>query len=181
MGKFISCDWGTSSFRLRLVEMTGVAVIAEENSADGVARVFDLWKQTGRPENSRFSFYVERIRTGIGSIEKKSGYSLEGIPVVISGMATSTLGMIDLPYKELPFAVDGSDAVTRLLRLSDDFKHDMLFISGVKSDHDAMRGEETLLVGCVHDGEKERLFIFPGTHSKHVAVKNGKGSIWKHS
>jgi 2-dehydro-3-deoxygalactonokinase len=36
-----------------------------------------------------------------------------------------------------------------------------------------MRGEETQLVGSFHD-EKKQLFIFPGTHSKHVAVNNGK-------
>jgi 2-dehydro-3-deoxygalactonokinase len=36
-----------------------------------------------------------------------------------------------------------------------------------------MRGEETQLAGCVHPDDEERLFIFPGTHSKHVLVKNG--------
>jgi 2-dehydro-3-deoxygalactonokinase len=36
-----------------------------------------------------------------------------------------------------------------------------------------MRGEETQLAGCFNDQE-EQLFVFPGTHSKHVTVKNGK-------
>ena len=36
-----------------------------------------------------------------------------------------------------------------------------------------MRGEETQLVGCLdEDIVKEQLFVFPGTHSKHVIVKD---------
>ena len=49
----------------------------------------------------------------------------------------------------------------------------MLIIPGVSSTDDVMRGEETQLTGCFHEvNNKEHLFIFPGTHSKHVVVKN---------
>jgi 2-dehydro-3-deoxygalactonokinase len=38
-----------------------------------------------------------------------------------------------------------------------------------------MRGEETQLIGCIDENENgERLYIFPGTHSKHVTVKENK-------
>ena len=173
MEKFLSCDWGTSSFRLMLIEIAGARVIAEENSDHGIAKVFELWKQSGEPEDVRFFFYLNIIGQHIDALQKKLNSSLDGLPLVISGMACSTLGMIDLPYKELPFSTDGSDLITKLVEAGDNFKHDIIFISGAKTDSDAMRGEETQLVGCFPD-EQEQVFIFPGTHSKHVTVKNGK-------
>jgi 2-dehydro-3-deoxygalactonokinase len=172
MEKFLSCDWGTSSFRLRLVETAGARIIAEEKSDQGIAGIYDLWKQTRQPEDLRFSFYLDRIKRQVQSIEKGVNDSLDGFPLVISGMACSTLGMIDLPYSDVPFSTDGSDLVTKLVDAEDDFKHNIIFISGARTATDAMRGEETQLVGCFPD--QEQVFIFPGTHSKHVTVKNGK-------
>jgi len=173
MEKFLSCDWGTTSFRLRLVETASAGILAEENSSYGIAKVFELWKQKERPVEQRFLFYFEIIRLHIDALEKKLNSSLAGLSLVISGMACSTLGMIDLPYKQLPFSTDGSDLITKIVEAGNDFRHDIIFISGAKTGGDAMRGEETQLVGCFPD-EREQVFIFPGTHSKHVTVKNGK-------
>ena len=173
MEKFISCDWGTTSFRLRLVEIVDAKIIAEENSDNGIAKVFDLWQQRGEPEHMRFSFYRKVVSRYIDAIKKKSNFPLDGFPVVISGMACSTLGMIDLPYTEVPFSADGSDLVTKIVVADKDFEHDIIFISGARTESDAMRGEETQLAGCFNDQE-EQLFVFPGTHSKHVIVKNTK-------
>jgi len=173
MKKFLSCDWGTSSFRLRLVEVSSAAIMGEENSADGIAKVFELWNQSGQPKEQRFLFYLNIIEPHIDALQKKLKSSLDGFPLVISGMACSTLGMIDLPYKELPFFTDGSDLVAKIVEAGNNFKHDIIFISGAKTDRDAMRGEETQLIGCF-PGAEEMVFIFPGTHSKHVAVKNNQ-------
>ena len=173
MKKFLSCDWGTSSFRLRLVEVSSAAIMGEENSADGIAKVFELWNQSGQPKEQRFLFYLNIIEPHIDALQKKLKSSLDGFPLVISGMACSTLGMIDLPYKELPFFTDGSDLVAKIVEAGNNFKHDIIFISGAKTDRDAMRGEETQLIGCF-PGAQEQVFIFPGTHSKHVAVKNNQ-------
>jgi 2-dehydro-3-deoxygalactonokinase len=171
MQKFLSCDWGTSSFRLRLVEIASAGIVAQENSNNGIAKVFEQWKQCGKPEEQRFLFYLHIIVQHVDALEKKLNSSLNGVPLVISGMACSSLGMIDLPYKELPFHTDGSDLVTKIVRTYDTFKHDIIFTSGAKSGNDAMRGEETQVVGCLPD-DRECVFIFPGTHSKHVTVKN---------
>jgi len=171
MKKFLSCDWGTSSFRLRLVEVASAAIIDEDNSDDGIAKVFELWNQGGKPKEQRLLFYLNIIEPHIDALQKKLNSSLDGFPLVISGMACSTLGMIDLPYKELPFSTDGADLVTKIVEAGSSFNHDIIFISGAKTDRDAMRGEETQLIGCFPVAQ-EQLFIFPGTHSKHVAVKN---------
>jgi len=173
MEKFISCDWGTTSFRLRLVEIASSRIIAEEGSDQGIAKVFHLWRQSEEEEDKRFYFYRNILSHHIDALRKKLNSSLDGFPLVISGMACSTLGMIDLPYKEGAFATDGSDLVTKLVFAENNFNNDIIFISGSKTDRDAMRGEETQLIGCFQ-GDQEQLFIFPGTHSKHVTVKNGE-------
>lgn len=173
MEKFLSCDWGTSSFRLRLVEITGTTIISEESSDQGIAKVFDSWKHAGQQGSLRFAFFLERIMQSIRSMEVRLNYSLDKYPLVISGMACSSLGMIDLPYKDVPFSTDGSDLVTQFIGASNDFKHDIIFISGARTDSDAMRGEETQVIGCIHN-EQAQVNVFPGTHSKHVMVKNGK-------
>ena len=172
MENFLSCDWGTSTFRLRLVKTNSGEIMAEENSNQGIAKIYEVWK-ANNSVNGRLQFYLGIIKQHIISIEEKLTSSLDSSPLVISGMACSTLGMIDLPYKELPFLTDGSDLVTKIIR-ADNFDRETILISGAKTEDDAMRGEETQLVGCSHNDQKEQIFIFPGTHSKHVTVKNGK-------
>jgi 2-dehydro-3-deoxygalactonokinase len=173
MKKFLSCDWGTTSFRLRLVEIANARVIAEENSNHGIAKVFEMWKQSGESASTRFYFYCNVVSRHMETLKNKLSVSLEGFPIVISGMACSTFGMVDLPYADVPFSTDGSDLITELVAADNNFKHHMIFISGAKTESDVMRGEETQLVGCLHD-KGEQLFIFPGTHSKHITVSNGK-------
>jgi 2-dehydro-3-deoxygalactonokinase len=174
MEKFFSCDWGVSSFRLRIVETHSLTIIAEEKSDYGVAKSFELWKQSRKTEEVRLAFYLDIIDRHIKILEKKSGTSLDKIPLIISGMASSTIGMIHLPYKEFPFLADGGDLEIKLIETNNNFPHQTAIISGVKSNEDVMRGEETQLAGCFDNGKEEEVFIFPGTHSKHVLVKNGK-------
>lgn len=42
---FLSCDWGTSSFRLRLIDAATLQPKVESNSDEGVASVFEKWQQ----------------------------------------------------------------------------------------------------------------------------------------
>jgi 2-dehydro-3-deoxygalactonokinase len=177
MEKFLSCDWGTSSFRIKLAEIPSLKIIAEENTDQGIAKIFELWKQSGKAEETRLDFYLDFIQEHIRILEKKLDTSFSELPLIISGMASSTMGMINLPYKDFPFSADGSDLITKVIEADDTFTHKTIIISGAKTNDDAMRGEETLLAGCFHDDlidQKERLFIFPGTHSKHIIVKNGR-------
>jgi 2-dehydro-3-deoxygalactonokinase len=171
MDKFLSCDWGTSSFRIRLVSLPGLNVLAEEKSGEGIASTFNLWKESNSVEENKLAFYLSVLNDKIKSLEQQLQTRLENIPVIISGMASSTIGMIDLPYKHLPVHADGSDLVTKKFDKADNFPHDILIISGIRTENDVIRGEETQLAGCslMEDG----LFIFPGTHSKHIMVKDG--------
>ncbi|MES1224215.1 MAG: 2-dehydro-3-deoxygalactonokinase, partial [Bacteroidota bacterium] len=173
MEKFISCDWGTSSLRLRLVDADTMSVLAEVTSSQGILGIYDLWKQNNKEE--RISFYQSILADQIKVLEGQINSSLQDMPLIISGMACSSIGMLELPYKEIPFSTDGKDLIIKIIEATNDFKHKILIISGAKTEEDAMRGEETQLIGCLNDDYGEDMFIiFPGTHSKHITIKHGK-------
>ncbi|MGV3502254.1 MAG: 2-dehydro-3-deoxygalactonokinase [Adhaeribacter sp.] len=175
MNEFLSLDWGTSSFRLRLVDAGSGQVKAEESSGQGIADTFRQWQQSpAREPEERLLFYCRVIADHIPRLEEKLGQNLAGTTVVVSGMASSTIGMQELPYQSLPFATDGSGLATRQLPPSTAFPHPILLISGVKSEKDVMRGEETQLIGVLSEagqGEHDGIYIFPGTHAKHLEVQ----------
>ena len=171
MDKFISCDWGTSAFRLRLIETEAQNVLAEVISHQGIAATYLSWKNSS---SNRFSFYRSIISAGIKTLSDQCGHSLDNVPVIISGMASSGIGMMELEYKPLPAKTGGNALLVYPIDPSNDFKHRMIMISGVKSANDAMRGEETIIAGCdIKSTSDEQLFILPGTHSKHISVRNG--------
>ncbi|WP_165958148.1 2-dehydro-3-deoxygalactonokinase [Segetibacter sp. 3557_3] len=172
---FLSCDWGTSSFRLRLVEVHSCKVIAQRSNNQGINSIHQLWVAAKLNNAQRVPFYQAILKNEIRLLQQETHHQLEGVPLIVSGMASSTLGIVELPYKPLPFSIDGSDLQTGHLPATNDFNHNMLIISGVRSDDDVMRGEEIQLVGCSPDPQAgEHLFILPGTHSKHIKVENGK-------
>ncbi|MEP6594985.1 MAG: 2-dehydro-3-deoxygalactonokinase [Ginsengibacter sp.] len=179
MTKFISCDWGTSAFRIRLVETEKNIVIAEIRTEQGTASTFKLYTNS-KTVNDKYSFYKTVLSEHIAMLEQQCGNALDDLAIVISGMASSSIGMIEVPYKALPFRTDGVDLFTHVIEPSEDFKHKIIIISGIKSTTDVMRGEETILIGCNAEyNEDEQVFIFPGTHSKHITVKSGTANDFK--
>ena len=180
MTAIISCDWGTSVLRVRVVDTNATKVLAEVTSDNGIANTFGLWKRTNDTEANRVAFYQAVLNKQIKRLEEQLNISLNDLPVVISGMASSNMGMVELPYKELPLNVYNPDLNVRLIEATDQFKYLIWMIPGVKSGDDVMRGEETQLIGCMEEeNRREQLFIFPGTHSKHVTVKNGACTDFK--
>lgn len=170
---FISCDWGTSNLRMRLVERSTLNVLAEYSSAQGIARTYEDWKKSSE---DRTAYYSKTLSKGIPQLVKNKGIGDEAMPIVCSGMASSTLGLLELPYSTLPFPLDGTKAVVEQIVSPALPKYPFFLISGVKKDHDLMRGEETELVGIadVVDAIPEYyLAIIPGTHSKHIVVRDG--------
>ena len=176
MKHFLSCDWGTSSLRLRLAETSHGRVLAEIRSAEGVAPVYEKWRQSGLADDQKAGFYLDVIKQRLMELEKHAAQPIKGLTLVLSGMASSSIGFIDLPYASMPFSLDGAGMITAFIAAGNGFEHDTLIISGAKTDDDVMRGEETQLIGCVAQGRqvKKELFIFPGTHSKHITVKDNQ-------
>ncbi|MHA4845928.1 2-dehydro-3-deoxygalactonokinase [Flavitalea antarctica] len=170
-GKIFSCDWGTSNFRLRLIDIESANIIDEIATGEGISTVFNSWSGSG---THRHQFYAAVLQKNISIISGRSNSKIGNIPVLISGMASSTLGITELPYAALPLHADGSALVYNKISV-DGFPHDIFLISGVSSENDVMRGEETQWIGLMQHplfrNVPEQLFILPGTHSKHILVK----------
>lgn len=177
LNTFLSCDWGTSSFRLTWVSLPALEVLDGVRHGNGVAATFQAWKNSGGDEAGRMDFFLNVIRDAVAAMETRLGKSLAGIPVVISGMASSSIGMVSLPYGTLPFATDGANLTTRTINATNTFPHNVLIISGIRAADDVMRGEETQLIGSVHaraPAGMAHTYLFPGTHSKHIHVVDGE-------
>ena len=172
---FLSCDWGTSRFRLRLADLNSYQILAEVTSADGVARLASENTPDARAEK-----YRQVLQKGVSQLQAICGKTLADLPIILSGMASSSLGWKELPYAELPFALSGTSAVWENLGpLSAEHKSEVYLLSGVRSDEDVMRGEETEALGAwslapEYVLEQGALVILPGTHSKHVSIRQGE-------
>ncbi len=170
---FLSCDWGTSVFRLRLVSIPQLTIIRETTHQQGIAGTHTRWKESGLPEVDRISFYQEILNAAINTLQQQTGKVLQGMPLVIAGMASSSIGMVELPYTPLPCRADGSQLHLHHIGKSAQFHHDMYIISGLRSTSDVMRGEETQVAGSYQTDTDDQLIILPGTHSKHITVRQG--------
>ncbi len=167
---FISGDWGTSNLRLRLVDKENCTILSSIETDTGIANTFAQWKLSGE---ERILFYQSILLSAIHQLEKNVSFSLKGTSVVVSGMLSSTMGMIELPYAPLPIKVDGEGLIVHSLPITDEFTYPLQIISGVRTGNDLMRGEEVQVIGaCQLSGKVDGLVILPGTHCKHVWVKD---------
>src|SRR6185312_11764655 len=106
--------------------------------------------------------------------------SLQGVPLVISGMATSSIGLREIPHRPMPFALDGSDLRVERVQFESGKFGPTLLIPGVRTEEDMMRGEEVQVIGANARGEEgDATIILPGTHSKHVNVERGQAVTLK--
>lgn len=152
-------------------------MIAEHQSSDGVAGTFRAWELDSSVD--RFDFYASRLRSAIHDLAQSSDSNLSDIPVIVSGMASSSLGMQEIAYASLPFPLDGTGVSSVIIPDFNGTDCPLILVSGVKSDNDVMRGEEAQLIGLYSLSETSTLdksdsvLVFPGTHSKHMRVERG--------
>lgn len=172
MQTFLSCDWGTTNFRIRLIDITTGVIIAGITTSEGIQKTYNDWQLASKSPEERLSFYQSRIAAAIQELQISYGHSLQNIPVVISGMASSSIGMMELPYKQIPVNLSTLNLEHAVMEATEKFNHTTLLISGIKSNDDVMRGEETKIFGCFQEAERHKqLFIIPGTHPKHVVTE----------
>ena len=176
MPQFFSCDWGTSSFRLRHVNAETGEVIAEQRSASGVREL--VANVAAGDVARREAVFADFLRSQLQLLASGDTTSLDGADLIISGMATSSIGWRELPYAGLPMALDGSSLVHAGFELKIDARAqvNVRLVSGVSSADDMMRGEETELIGVFAAGRypqvaEDGLVLLPGTHSKHVRLQ----------
>lgn len=174
MVRFISCDWGTTSFRLRLIDTADLNVVREEKNQRGTSVIYRQFLELEEKSPTiRESFYKQVILEGVAALEKSGQENLSGLMIICSGMVTSSIGLREVPFTPLPFDVSGRNLGMDFIDPSQEFGHPLLLLSGLRSDTDVMRGEEAELVGVIQlldDFSGEGIFILPGTHSKHIRV-----------
>jgi len=164
---FISVDWGTSSFRLRCVDATAGRIVHEFRSGEGIASLYQRWLGSGLDDSQRHSFYLRPLFLALQTFPDELR---TGLPVIISGMASSSMGIRTLPYLSLPLSLKTGHLLTAQLDAGD---NDVILVSGLQTGDDVMRGEETILLG-IAEKINEGLIILPGTHSKHVILSGGQ-------
>jgi 2-dehydro-3-deoxygalactonokinase len=178
MEMFLSCDWGTTSFRLRLISTADLSVVAEQNNDQGIAATYARWQGEG---TDREACYAAVVQEALQALIRETGLDMGDVPVILSGMASSSIGLCELPYQTMPFRLDGSDLPVKRLTLKC-IANPVVLVSGVRTGSDVMRGEETKVVGCspgLDDTDEESLIILPGTHPKHVLVRKKAAYAFK--
>ncbi len=126
-------DWGTSSFRLWLLDAAGV-ILAERRSDEGML--------TAGAEG--FAVILEKHLAAAGAPAE--------LPVIICGMAGARQGWIEAPYVTLPAGLDGILAgavpVPAKVRRPNARIRILPGLAQRSADApDVMRGEETQLAG----------------------------------
>jgi len=170
METFLSCDWGTSNFRLRLLRTADVTVLAEVQTPAGVRQTAGT--ATGCAREQAFADYLAEQ---LAALRQRHPFDPASTPLAISGMASSTLGWRELPYAATPQPLDGSGLVVAPVGgLGPTW-----LISGLRHGDDVMRGEETELLGLLHQPAWQPwaaagVVLLPGTHSKHVQARDGR-------
>lgn len=148
-------DWGTTQFRLWLLDHQGV-VLNEHQNDRGMSTL----------RSADYEAVLTKALDIVGAPAQ--------LPVIICGMAGSASGWLEAPYADLPVRPD--NIVQAAVRVPNSDR-DIRILPGLAqrdaSHPDVMRGEETLLLGLMHSGANTGLLCLPGTHSKWVHLENG--------
>lgn len=172
----LSCDWGTSTFRLRLVAREDARILTELRSNEGAKTIAEQFPDAG---DARAAAFQQVLEHHIREICLQADIRNEGIPVIISGMAGGSIGWKELPYTPLPISLTGQGIGIELLgevTVPAFGAFPVMLISGISTPGDVIRGEETQIIGLFQHTDyaqyrEKCLLILPGTHSKHVTIQ----------
>ena len=152
-------DWGTTSFRLWLLDAAG-EILAERRSGEGML--------TAGPDG--FAAILDAHLSAVGAAAD--------LPVIACGMVGARQGWVEAPYVETPAtAASIAASACRVPGL----ERPVYILPGVAQSNastpDVMRGEETQILGLPEraggTGGRD-LVCMPGTHSKWVALEAGR-------
>jgi 2-dehydro-3-deoxygalactonokinase len=151
---YVAVDWGTSSFRLWLMNPAG-RVLAESRSAEGMMAAAKIG----------FAAVLQSHLDAVGAADH--------LPVVICGMAGARQGWVEAGYIDTPAHL--ASILQRAVPVAG-ASRDIRILPGIAQRDpkapDVMRGEETQLLGAL-GADGEALVCMPGTHSKWASVRGG--------
>ena len=153
---YVAVDWGTSSFRLWLIDRVG-RVLAERRSDEGMLAA----AKTG---------FAGVLQSHLAAVEAP-----DHLPVLVCGMAGAKTGWVEAGYVDTPAPL--AAILKQAVRVPGGAR-DIRILPGIAQRDvkapDVMRGEETQLLGALGlDVVGEALVCMPGTHSKWVRLKDG--------
>lgn len=162
---FFSCDWGTTSFRLRWIE-PGFTVAREVVSDTGCKLLHDQALASGEDRAKRFERHIMDV------LAEWQRFVSRPLPLVISGMASSTIGWREVPYLEGPLNLDATNLRFHEIEWPQPECVSRTFlIGGVAIHPEMMRGEEVEAIGLLAGlPPRNAVLLLPGTHSKHLNV-----------
>jgi 2-dehydro-3-deoxygalactonokinase len=152
----VAVDWGTSSFRLWLVDRDG-HVLGERRSHEGMMAA-------AKPG---FAAVLQSHLEAVGAARE--------LPVIICGMAGARQGWVEAGYVDTPAPL--ASVLQHAVPIPGQDR-DIRILPGIAQRDtrapDVMRGEETQLLGALGaDAAGKAIVCMPGTHSKWVEV-NGR-------
>jgi 2-dehydro-3-deoxygalactonokinase len=151
----IAINWGTSNFRAYRLDLNG-AVQAERTSGRGAATV----PQDGFPD-----VVIAEVGDWIRAGESQ---------LLMSGMVGSRLGWKEAPYVQVPATFD--QIASKVIRLDVGFVDARIVPGLIGVDEsgvpEAIRGEETEILGAGYALSDSRYLCLPGTHTKWVRMED---------
>ena len=153
---YVAIDWGTSSFRLWLVDRAG-NLLGERRSHEGMMAAGKLG----------FATVLQSHLEAVGAAP--------GLPVVVCGMAGARQGWVEAGYVDTPARL--ASILQHAVPVPGQ-NGDIRILPGIAQRDpkapDVMRGEETQLLGALGvDATDDAVVCMPGTHSKWVRVSGG--------
>lgn len=153
----VAVDWGTTHRRAYAVGHDSQCLAEYEDDQGAMAA------------RGRFGEALQQALQALGVAPQR---------IVLTGMVGSALGWHNVPYvgADVPLTA----LRTQLFRVPDAPALPPTFIApgycvrNAAGRPDVMRGEETQLLGAVVQGQPSGLFVLPGTHSKWVALEQGR-------
>lgn len=176
---YITIDAGTTNTRLYLVKQKNNEVVAQTKKSFGIRNVaMDRSTSTFTNELSRS---IREIMASNDCDPSSTSF------IVASGMITSNLGLIEVPYVTSPSTIDDLAKGAVIKKWSQLFNIPCIFIPGIKNnlpherkqelfkymnEIDVMRGEEVETIGLIEQLNltKKGLVILPGSHMKYILV-----------
>ncbi|EGU60201.1 2-keto-3-deoxy-galactonokinase [Vibrio nigripulchritudo ATCC 27043] len=158
----IAMDWGSTMLRAYLLSEQG-NVMAEKSFPWGVLQ---------RPKNEGRTLSFEQV---FYAAVDDWIMAYPALHVYLTGMVTSKIGWVEVPYVDAPCGIEDIHAGGHSLLTKDcQLVHLIPGVCFHGRQIDLMRGEETQLLPFLNSWERtyDGWVILPGTHSKWVLIQN---------
>lgn len=152
--------------------------MAQHHTSTGIKETDRQWRASDEPNRTRYFRGV--LASHLRDFSENLVQETDGLAVLLSGMASSSIGMSELPYGRLPLSLDAPDIPFDHLPADELCPWPVVLLSGIASDEDVMRGEEIQLLGMSDRlADRNAVLLLPGTHSKHLYVQNRRMERFK--